>query len=260
MKLAALSVLTLGAWALVLGGRGDARTPTPGNSAARTPVLVELFTSEGCSSCPPADEVLTELAKSQPVEGALVIPLSEHVDYWNHLGWADPYSSKLFSERQEAYAAAFRSSGLYTPQVVVDGRVERVGSDRRAVQQAIASAAREPKLEVAVSRGPTPSSLRIRVEPSTAFPGSAGDRVLLAIVEDDLQSQVSRGENSGRRLSHTAVVRRLQVVGSLPQGKPFEKEVLVALDSAWKPEHLSAVAFVEQGSGGRILGAARGAL
>ena len=259
MKFAGLSVLTLGAWALVLGGRGDAGTPAP-NPAARAPVLVELFTSEGCSSCPPADEVLTELVRSQPVEGALVIPLSEHVDYWNHLGWADPYSSRLFSERQEAYAAAFRSSGLYTPQVVVDGRVELLGSDRRAVRQAIASAARELKLEVAVSRGPTPSSLRIRVEPSTAVPKSAGAKVILAIVEDDLQSQVSRGENSGRRLSHTAVVRRLQVVGSLPQGKSFEKEVLVALDSAWKPGHLSAVAFVEEGSGGRILGVVRGAL
>jgi hypothetical protein len=259
MKLAVFAALTFGASALVATRRGDAAKTTP-RHAARTPVLVELFTSEGCSSCPPADKVLTELAGSQPVEGVLVIPLSEHVDYWNHLGWADPYSSKLFSERQEAYAAAFRSSGLYTPQVVVDGRAELVGSDQRAVQQAIASAAREPKLEVAVSRGPTPSSLRIQVEASTAFPKSAGADVLLAIIEDDLHSQVSRGENSGHRLFHTAVVRSLQVVGALPHDKSFERAVLVALDPAWKPEHLSAVAFVEEGTGGRILGVARGAL
>lgn len=246
----------LGASPLIVFGRGDAGA----RPAATTPVLVELFTSEGCSSCPPADAVLAELARSQPVAGALVIPLSEHVDYWNHLGWADPYSSKRFSERQGAYAAAFGGSGVYTPQVVVDGRVELVGSDQRAVQRAIASAAREPKLEIAVSRGSTPSSLRVRVEPSTAFPKATGADVFLAIVEDDLQSQVSRGENSGRRLSHTAVVRRLQVVGVLPAGKAFEKEILVAPDPSWKPEHLHAVAFVEEGPSGRILGAARGAL
>ncbi len=260
MKLAAaFSALALGAWALVAIGGGDARV-APSTSGARTPVLVELFTSEGCSSCPPADEVLMELARSQPVPGALVIPLSEHVDYWNHLGWADPYSSKLFSERQGTYAAAFGGSGVYTPQVVVDGRVELIGSDQRAVQRAVANAAREPKLEIAVSRGSAPSSLRVRVEPSTALPKAAGATVILAIAEDDLHSQVSRGENSGRRLSHTAVVRRLQVVGVLPEGKTFDEEIPAALDPSWKLEHLSAVAFVEEGSSGRILGAARGAL
>ena len=260
MKLAVLSALTLGAWALVAGGGGNAVGPAPSKPADRAPVLVELFTSEGCSSCPPADEVLAELARSQPVARALVIPLSEHVDYWNHLGWADPYSSKVFSARQNAYATAFRSSGVYTPQVVVDGRAELVGSDRRGVQREIASAAREPKLDIAVSRGGAPSSLRVRVKPSAELPKAAGANVLLAIVEDDLHSQVSRGENSGRRLSHTAVVRRLQVVGVLPDGKAFDKEIPVMPDPSWRLEHLSAVAFVEEGSSGRILGAARGAL
>jgi hypothetical protein len=260
MKLGVIAALMLGTWTLVVVGRGDGGAVAPGNPAVRTPVLVELFTSEGCSSCPPADAVLAELARSQPVAGALVIPLSEHVDYWNHLGWADPYSSKRFSERQGAYAAAFGSSGVYTPQVVVDGRVELVGSDQRAVQRAIGSAAREPKLEITVSPGPTPSSLRVRVEPATAFRKAAGANILLAIVEDDLQSQVSRGENSGRRLFHTAVVRRLQVVGVLPAGKAFEKEIVVAPDPSWKHEHLRAVAFVQEGPSGKILGAGQGAL
>ena len=116
------------------------------------------------------------------------------------------------------------------------GRTSGAGGQRPARgSRAIASAAREPKLEIAVSRGSTPSSLRVRVEPSTAFPKATGADVFLAIVEDDLQSQVSRGENSGRRLSHTAVVRRLQVVGVLPAGKAFEKEILVAPDPSWKP-------------------------
>ena len=223
-------------------------------------MLVELFTSEGCSSCPPADAALATLSKSQPVPGALIIPLSEHVDYWNRLGWTDPYSSKLFSERQSAYAAAFRSSGLYTPQVVVDGQAELVGSDVGGVQRAIANAARAPKLEIVVSRGSAASMLRVRIEPSASFPKGEEAQVLLAIVENDLHSQVSRGENSGRRLSHTAVVRRLERVGTLQGGAAFDKQGPMTLDPSWNLEQLSAVAFVQQRPGGKILGAARGAI
>ncbi len=173
MKLAVFPVLALGAaWALTA-----AKGATAGTSPeARTPVLVELFTSEGCSSCPPADELLANLAKSQPVAGALVIPLSEHVDYWNHLGWSDPYSSRLFSERQSAYAAAFRNSGVYTPQAVVDGGVELVGSDQSKMQSAIASAAREPKLHVVVTRAARFVAARAgrALAVGSEGPGSAG--------------------------------------------------------------------------------------
>jgi hypothetical protein len=257
MKLALFPVLTLGAaWALAAVTRGDAGT----SPDQRVPVLVELFTSEGCSSCPPADALLASLAKSQPVAGALVIPLSEHVDYWNHLGWADPYSSKLFSERQNAYAAAFRNSGIYTPQAVVDGSSELVGSDQRGMQRAIASAAAQPKLHVVVARGRAASSLRVRVEPSASAPKGRGAQVILAIVESDLQSSVSRGENSGKRLSHTAVVRRLDVIGLIPEAGAFEREVAMTLDPAWKPENLSAVAFVQERPSGKVIGAGRGAL
>ena len=257
MKFAVFPVLTLGAaWALAAAGRTVPSTSTD----REVPVLVELFTSEGCSSCPPADALLAELAKSQPVEGALVIPLSEHVDYWNHLGWADPYSSKLFSERQSAYAATFHDSGIYTPQAVVDGGAELVGSDRRGLERAIASASREPKVDVVVARVGSGSSLRVRVEPSKSAPKGRGAQILLAIVENDLQSSVSRGENSGKRLSHTAVVRRLDVIGLVPDGGTFEKEIPVVLDPSWKRENLSAVAFVQERPSGKVLGAARGTL
>jgi hypothetical protein len=256
MKLAVFPVLALGAvWALVAAKGADGGT----SPETRTPVLVELFTSEGCSSCPPADELLANLAKSQPVAGALVIPLSEHVDYWNHLGWSDPYSSRLFSERQNMYAAAFRNSGVYTPQAVVDGGVELVGSDQDKLQSAIASAARAPKLHVVVARGGAASSLRVRVEPSPSAPKGQGAQVVLAIVESGLQSQVSKGENSGRRLSHTAVVRKLEVVGVVQDGV-FEKEIAVKLDPSWKVENLSAVAFVQERPSGKVLGAGLGAL
>src|SRR5579871_3134619 len=116
-----------------------------GEKGKRTPVVVELFTSEGCSSCPPADAVLARLKHDQPVEGAEVIALSEHVDYWNYIGWSDPFSSHDFSARQSGYARAFRLNEVYTPQAVIDGRAEILGSDQGRAEEEIARAARTPK-------------------------------------------------------------------------------------------------------------------
>jgi hypothetical protein len=116
-----------------------------------SPVLVELFTSEGCSSCPPADELLTRLEQTQPVGGAQVIALSEHVDYWNRLGWTDPYSSAEFSKRQNDYASALQTDEVYTPQMIVDGRVQFVGSNLNRAREAVDGAAHDPKAVVTVS-------------------------------------------------------------------------------------------------------------
>src|SRR5215213_894825 len=117
----------------------------------RAPVLVELFTSEGCSSCPPADALLETLDRTQPVAGAETIVLSEHVDYWNQIGWTDPFSSEQFSQRQQAYAKRLRIDGAYTPQMVVDGTAEFVGSDRKVGLAAIGKAAGIPKAVVRIS-------------------------------------------------------------------------------------------------------------
>jgi hypothetical protein len=129
-----------------------ADTPTaPESDGARRPVIVELFTSEGCSSCPPADALLQKFDRDQPVPGALVIVLSEHVDYWNRLGWKDPFSSPAYSRRQEAYGRVFHLGSVYTPQVVIDGTWEAVGSDARQISAAIRQSLKADKLQVRIS-------------------------------------------------------------------------------------------------------------
>jgi hypothetical protein len=239
-------------------GADPGREPAPGGD--RSPVIVELFTSEGCSSCPPADAVLTRLVETQPVTGAEIIPLSEHVDYWNRLGWADPYSSAQFSERQSQYARVFAKEDVYTPQMVVDGQAEFVGSAMSRALDAVAKAARRTKAVVEVTAVETKSDqvkLRIRAElPSEISEGDVVE-VILAITESDLRSSVSRGENAGRKLSHTAVVRNLNALGSFTsQGKdPFTAEPIVRLEKGWRPDRLRAVVFVQERSSRRILGA-----
>ena len=117
-------------------------------------VLVELFTSQGCSSCPPADRVLADIVSEQPIAGAKIIGLSEHVDYWNRLGWKDPFSSSQFTRRQADYSKAFGGAQIYTPQMIVDGTEEFVGSEARKLRQALKNAARRRKAQVKVSVPP----------------------------------------------------------------------------------------------------------
>src|SRR3954468_667926 len=148
-------------------------------------VLVELFTSEGCSSCPPADAVLERLHQQQPVPGVELIVLSEHVDYWNDLGWKDPFSDARFSERQGAYG-----SRIYTPQAIVDGRIDVLGSDQAGIVRAAASAAADPHGTLRLTR--TPTGVRIAVNGLAAHSDAP---VLVAVLEDGLVSKVERGEN-----------------------------------------------------------------
>jgi hypothetical protein len=228
---------------------------------ACVPVVVELFTSEGCSSCPPADALLARMDKTQPVQGAEVIALAQHVDYWNQLGWSDPFSSHEFSERQGEYARAFGNDGVYTPQMVVDGRAEFPGGDSGKAFDEIASAAHEPKAEVMLSRADAGQdeggALRfsVRVEkPPKVSDGDAAD-VLLAITEGGLSSDVARGENSGRKLTHVGVVRRLTKLGELGAGA-FSTEASVALDKNWRRENLRAVVLLQERASRRVVGAA----
>jgi hypothetical protein len=272
-KIAVILVLVVPALALVVVALVSKRTAvryvsasqdrSPAAVAQRVPVLVELFTSEGCSSCPPADELLTRLEQTQPIDGAEVIALSEHVDYWNRLGWTDPYSSSEFSARQNEYALAFDTDGAYTPQMVVDGRAQFVGSDSSRARKAIASAAHDSKTAVTVSiasedSGAGAITFDVRAQkPPTGSEGDSAD-VLLAITESGLQSSVSRGENAGRRLSHTAVVRKLTPLGAIKShdGSQFVAAPVVQIDKRWKRDNLKAVVFVQERASRRVLGAA----
>jgi hypothetical protein len=231
----------------------------PGRPAAaegaRVPVVVELFTSEGCSSCPPADALLAELDRTQPVAEALIIPLEEHVDYWNSLGWRDPFSSADFTARQEAYARRLRLAGPYTPQMVVGGQRDVLGSAAHQVRAAIAAAAHEPHAEVSVvATAGIPPEARLRVTIRMgSLPPEVPERlqVCMAITEDGLASRVSAGENSGRHLEHRAVVRTIAYSSA---GSSLTMETRLAPE--WKRENLRVVAFLAGASSGHIFGAA----
>jgi len=240
-----------------------ASTGRSSNSSKRA-VLVELFTSEGCSSCPSADILLARLQKEQPIPNVDIVPLSEHVDYWNSIGWKDPFSSVSYTERQQNYARSFRLQQVYTPQMVVAGQSEFVGSESAHALAAIRRAATLPQASVQISQPvSTPSDtkneqvLQVRVDGLPAVTSGDMAGVLLAITENNLSSNVRSGENAGHTLPHTAVVRQLTLLGEATTGHPFASASTIKLDPNWKRRDLSAVVFVQEKGTRHILGAAR---
>ena len=237
--------------------------PSKSHKPSRTPVLVELFTSEGCSSCPPADELLAKLQASQPVDGAEIIPLSEHVDYWDGASWRDPFSSAAFTSRQQAYVKALHIDGPYTPQMVIDGRTEFVGSDEGAALNSISAASGVRKAAVELSVGaPQASSVSVTISVKGLVAQGGGDTedVFLAVTENNLSSHVRGGENGGRLLHHAAVVRSLQRVGPVTPGVVLSQSIDLKLAPTWKKLDLSIVAFVQSRRTGRIFGAGMSSL
>jgi hypothetical protein len=217
----------------------------------RSAVVVELFTSEGCSSCPPADALLANMRKAQSSTGTEIIPLGFHVDYWNNLGWEDRFSSRAYTERQEKYASQFALGGPYTPQMVVDGSEEFVGNDSRRVERAITQAAgRQQQAQVQLT-AVSPDKVRVDV----TAPESDSAEVLLAITEDNLSSNVGAGENSGHVLRHAAVVRQFRSLGQLRKGA-FQAEAPLHSAKDWKIQDLRVVVMVQAKKNGTIEGAA----
>ncbi len=227
----------------------EARSAAPNSK----PVLVELFTSEGCSSCPPADALLRRLGRTQPVRNADVIVLEEHVDYWDRLGWKDPFSSEAATARQGDYADAFGGSQVYTPQMVVDGHAEFVGSSESEALRAIGTASQTPKPAVHL-KWADGGMLAIAVDPLTnAKPGEVS-QVYLAVTENMLRSDVKRGENAGRELEHDGVVRTLAAVGKAGAGSTgFASTVAVPAAHDWNRSNLRAVVFVQEQHSRRVI-------
>ena len=222
------------------------------SQSARTPVLVELFTSEGCSSCPPADALLARLERDQPVPSADIIVLSEHVDYWDQLGWRDRFSSHATTERQSQYSNRFNLPDIYTPQMVVDGQSQFNGSDFHAASQAIARAARTRPLTLQLEP-PTLTGKMLSATLHASSPSTANADLYAAIVDPEDTTQVRNGENGGRTLRHVGVVRSLTRVGLLKDlaGKPLT----FTLDTSGLGRPIRLVVFAQSQNQGVILGA-----
>jgi hypothetical protein len=253
------------AWSLVAVALLAACVGTPDlGGEGRTPVIVELFTAEGCSDCPPADTLLETLSATQPIAGAEIIALGEHVDYWDRLGWKDRFSSAALTARQQGYQTRFNTDSIYTPQMVVDGRAQFVGSDaaaaRTAIRRTLAGAhgvvsvttdgrsgqSRAPQLSLSVTVSDLPRIAR-------------GDRaeILIAVTERGLLTDVKRGENHGKVLKHAPVVRYLTTIGTIAaDATSGSAHGDITLDRAWQRDRLGLVAFVQEQRGRTILASA----
>jgi hypothetical protein len=242
-----------------------AKAQTSAAVADRTPVVVELFTSEGCSSCPPADLLLQKLEARQPAAGAEIIALEEHVDYWNHDGWVDPYSSPEWTARQQTYATLHHKDP-YTPEMVIDGQSQFVGNNPQQAKSEIEKAAHGAKTPVAITAAQSDSKgSRFHVSVGKLVGGTSGDvaEIWLAVTEDGLHSSVSRGENAGHVLQHVATLRSLHKIGVADASRTpvsFAGDPVVKFDSHWNTGKLHVTVFVQRKKSREILGAASTAI
>ena len=240
------SALAILVWMSAVGGKAALAGPScVAQSGPQRAVLLELYTSEGCDSCPPADRRLAQF-KSQAEYAGRVVPLAFHVDYWDRLGWVDRFASPQYTQRQQTMAGLAKSRPVYTPQFLRNGRDWRsAGSPLDGVVASASGASIVLELGV-----PTNRQLALNGEISA---GNAGTEVWLALYENNLGSQVRAGENSGKTLRHDYVVRRL--TGPLTPDKAGRLSVRqqIALDAGWKRADLGVVVFVQDKASGEIL-------
>jgi hypothetical protein len=253
MQLRILSALTIGG--LLFFGSRAAKPLFAFDKAAARPVIVELFTSEGCSSCPPADALLRKLSATQPVPGVEIIVLGEHVDYWNYIGWTDRFSSKQFTQRQQQYAEIFHLDSAYTPQMVVDGRVELNGADEASAKHEIIQAAKQARVPVTIAVKSLTSRVAVFTVHVSASPLTKNSHLLLAVTESGLTSEIKAGENDGRKLVHSGVVHVLRQVDELKGGE-LDAEPAIEFSPEWKMDALNVVVFIQEKNSRRIVGAA----
>ena len=229
---------------------GQAASPAP-----PVPVLVELFTSEGCSSCPAADDILAALVREQPVAGVDVVAVGLHVDYFDHKGWKDAFSSAAYTERQQEYSRIFGPDSVYTPQMVVDGQEAVEGNDAAVVHKAIGSASRRPHLPIHLTVRVVGGQVQIAADVPAAPSDDEPIQVMAAVIEDSLTSIVKKGENRGRTLHHVAVARRVEHLDALRHTDAVVQGRL-ALKRSWALESLKAIVWLQGAKSRRVYGAA----
>jgi hypothetical protein len=238
----------------------EAGAQAAADAPERSSVVIELFTSEGCSSCPPADGFLSKLETEQPIPGVEIIALEEHVDYWNHDGWEDPFSRQEWTERQQEYVARFKGDTPYTPQMILNGEKVMALKSGAEVEQTILQAAKEDRTEVSIVAVASDKLDAAKFEVHVGNLPGAQDKadVWMAVTEEGLHSDVKAGENKGKMLEHAAVVRTLEKIGSTPAkgATPFVANPQIKLKANWKRENLRVVVFVQDRKSWRIVGAA----
>ena len=233
----------------LLGALAGATLASSGAGAGeRVLTVVELFTSQGCSSCPPADDHLGDLADREEI-----LALSFHVDYWDYIGWKDPFANPAHTERQRQYQTFFNSRYVYTPQMVVQGAYQAVGSKRGEIAEQIKKSRSRPRLDVTLARAA--DEIAIRVGPSGNSGVKADDAAVWFVAFDDRhQTAVARGENKGRQIVNRHIVRRFDLVGTW-NGSAFDARI--AVPAPGQPGGYGAAVLVQSLTTGHILGAAR---
>ncbi|HMG02624.1 MAG TPA: DUF1223 domain-containing protein [Edaphobacter sp.] len=230
--------------------------PLFAQATAHTPVLVELFTSEGCSSCPPADRLLSSLQKQQPVANAHIIVLEEHVDYWDRQGWRDRFSSAQLTQRQNFYAPRLKFDDPYTPQMVVDGQSQFLGSDAAKAVTAITQASQAPKIDLTLT-APSVDGRRVAASVSAQATSSLPHGDLYAVlVEPAASTEVKSGENGGRHLDHVSIVRSFQRIGKLQDLSRGPVSFNISAPAGEDASHMSLIVFAQLPDQGAVRGVA----
>jgi len=217
------------------------------------PVLVELFTSEGCSSCPPADELLRQVSGRTTAAGQRIVGLSEHVTYWNQLGWKDPFSSEQYTRRQSDYSSRFGLDSVYTPQMIVNGREQFVGGDRQALEAAFETEARRNQIQLHILDLQVKENQLTFTYSAAELPTPHALELFMILTDDEDRSSVQRGENSGRELIHVSVARALASMGKLqPTPQQTAGFPLPPSYSTAQKHHL--VIFAQETGSGAVVG------
>jgi hypothetical protein len=220
---------------------------------AKPLVLVELYTSQGCISCPPADRLLAQMEKEQPNANAEIVTLALHVDYWNSVVWKDEYSSPIFSRRQDIYAQRFKINRIFTPQMIVDGQTQFVGNNAETAGKAITESAKIEKANIELEKAE--NNLKVKI---SNLQNREMTTIFLAVTEDKLSANIKGGENANRKLEYNSVVRELKSIGIIPPAQNnFEADVVLQLQPAWKKENLKFVIFAQENGSRKILGVNR---